>query len=269
MPELPEVETICRQLNDKLKGHVIECVTILQSGREKPAGQKLIDILRRKKIESVKRRAKLIVWHFSDGTALVTHLKMTGSQILVDKKYIPKKHDRMVFEIGPHCLVWADIRKFGHINYLDSKEFADLLVKYGPEPLTLKPEEIAKLFIKPKTRNIKSALLNQQVIAGIGNIYADESLFRAGIKPTRRLGSLSAQDRMNLAKAIQEVLKEAIKYKGTSAQNCYDANGQKGSFVQRLNVYGRKNQPCKKCGAPITRIVVAQRGTHYCPKCQK
>lgn len=268
MPELPEVETICRQLNTKLPGHIIKCVTILISGREQPAGHKLIDILTHKKIQSVSRRAKLIIWNFSDGTSLVTHLKMTGSQILIDKKYKPKKHDRIIFDIGPHRVVWADIRKFGHMNYLDKTELEKQLGKFGPEPLEITPEQIADLFMTPKTRSLKSALLNQQVIAGIGNIYADESLFRAGLRPTRKLGSLSAQDRISLAKAIQKVLKEAIVYKGTSAQNYYDANGQKGDFVKRLNVYGRKNLPCKKCGSPIVRIVVAQRGTHYCAKCQ-
>lgn len=268
MPELPEVETICRQLNDKLKGHTIKRVTVLQSGRENPSGQTLIDILNHKKIKSVRRRAKLIIWNFSDDTSLVTHLKMTGSQILIDKKYTPKKHDRIIFDIGPHRVVWADIRKFGHMNYLLKKELTKQLSKYGPEPLELTTEQISRLFTAPKTCKIKSALLDQKRLAGIGNIYADESLFRSGIQPTRHLASLSAQDRINLAKAIQRVLKEAIAYKGTSAQNYYDANGQKGDFANRLNVYGRKNELCKKCGSPIVRIVVAQRGTHYCPKCQ-
>lgn len=269
MPELPEVETIKRQLNSKLAGLTIKSVVILKSGREKPEGNKFIKVLTGKKIKSIDRRAKLIVWKFVDGSALVTHLKMTGRLIVVDENYKPQKHDRIIFEIGPQHLVWSDIRQFGHMNYLTSNELNATYDKLGPEPLEIKPQQIAELFKKPKTRKVKVALLDQSTLAGVGNIYADEALFRAQIKPMRRLGQITAKERLALAKAIQEILKQAIKLKGTSSQDYVDANGEQGKFEKMLNVYGRKNLPCKICGTPIVRTVVAQRGTHYCSKCQK
>lgn len=268
MPELPEVETIKRQLDSKLAGQKIKSVKILKSGREKPVGIKFVKILIGKKIRHIERRAKLIIWKFSDDDALVTHLKLTGRLIVVDKKYTPQKHDRIIFEIGSHRLVWSDVRQFGHMNYFTPVELKNTLDKFGPEPLEMKPEQIAELFKSPKTRKVKVALLDQTTLAGIGNIYADESLFRAKIKPTRHLGELTAVERLALAKAIQDVLKLAIKLKGTSSQDYLDAHGERGQFDKILNVYRRKNLPCRVCGTPIVRTVVAQRGTHYCPKCQ-
>jgi formamidopyrimidine-DNA glycosylase len=269
MPELPEVETIRRQLDSKLKGRTIKSVQILKTGRETPHGTAFAKAVTGKKIKMMDRRAKLLVWRFTDGTGLTTHLKLTGTVILVDKKYQPTKHDRMIFQIGPQRLVWADVRQFGRMTFLTKDELEKTLSKFGPEPLELKTQQLADLFKKPKTRNIKAALFDQSTLAGIGNIYADESLFRAKIKPTRRLGSLTVGDRLRLAKAIHDVLKEAIKLKGTSAQDYYDAYGQEGGFEKKLNVYQRKDLPCKVCGTPIVRTVVAQRGTHYCPSCQR
>ncbi|MFA6099735.1 MAG: bifunctional DNA-formamidopyrimidine glycosylase/DNA-(apurinic or apyrimidinic site) lyase [Patescibacteria group bacterium] len=269
MPELPEVETIRRQLDAKLKGQIIKSVRILKTGRETPPGQAFAKAITGKKIKMIDRRAKLIVWRFTDGSGITTHLKLTGTVILVDKNYKPAKHDRMIFQIGSHYLVWADVRQFGRMSYLSHEALEKKLSEFGPEPLTLKPIQIAELFKRPVTRNVKSALFDQTTLAGVGNIYADESLFRAKIKPTRRLGSLTADDRLRLAKAIQAVLKQAIKLKGTSAQDYVDAHGQEGKFEKFLNVYQRKSLPCKVCGTPIVRTVVAQRGTHYCPSCQK
>jgi formamidopyrimidine-DNA glycosylase len=269
MPELPEVETIRRQLNEKLKNQVIRSVQILKIGRETPHGQAFAKAVTGKKINLIDRRAKLLIWRFTDGSSVTIHLKLTGRVILVDNKFKPGKHDRMIFEIGPHRLVWSDMRQFGRTNFLTADALEKKLSEYGPEPLEIKPEQLAALFINPKTRNVKSALLNQEVLAGVGNIYADEALFRAKIRPTRKLGSLTASDRLSLAKAVQEVLKLAIKLKGTSSQDYLDAYGQEGKFEKVLNVYQRKGLPCKVCGTPIIRTVVAQRGTHYCPKCQK
>lgn len=269
MPELPEVETIRRQLDAKLKGQTIKSVQILKTGRETPHGQAFAKAITGKIIKMIDRRAKLLLWRFTDGSAIATHLKLTGTVILVDKKYQPTKHDRMIFQIGPHRLAWGDMRQFGTMTYYSPEALEKKLSEYGPEPLTLKPIQIAELFKRPVTRNVKSALFDQTTLAGIGNIYADESLFRAKIKPTKRLGSLTANDRLRLAKAIQQVLKEAIKLRGTSAQDYVDAYGQEGKFEKFLNVYQRKGLPCKVCGTPIIRTVVAQRGTHYCPNCQK
>lgn len=269
MPELPEVETIRRQLNAKLKNQTIKSVRILKTGRETPHGQAFVKAVTGKKIKMIDRRAKLLIWRFTDGSSVTIHLKLTGRVILVDKKYQPGKHDRMVFEIGPNRLIWSDMRQFGTINFLSNEALEKKLSEYGPEPLEIKSEQLAALFKSPKTRNVKSALLNQEVLAGVGNIYADEALFRSKIRPTRKLGSLTADDRLKLAKAVQEVLKQAIELKGTSSQDYLDAYGQEGKFEKVLRVYQRKGLPCKVCGTPIVRTVVAQRGTHYCPNCQK
>lgn len=269
MPELPEVETIKRQLDAKLKGETVRRITLLKAGRENPHGKLFVKAVEGKTIAKMDRRAKLIVWRFDDGTGLTTHLRMTGKLMFVDGDYEPNKHDRMLFEIGPYRLAWADVRQFGHMNYLDGSELQKALDKYGPEPLEMEPEDIAELLKGPKTRNIKAALLDQMKLAGIGNIYADETLFRAKLKPTHKLGALTAKHRLDIAKRIQEILKESIEAKGTSSQDYRDSNGEKGGFAAFLNVYKRKGEPCRVCGTPIVRTVIAQRGTHYCPKCQK
>lgn len=269
MPELPEVETIRRQLDAKLKGQCIEHIELLKSGRENPHGRLFVKALQGKRIAGIDRRAKLIVWRFEDGSGLTTHLKMTGRLIFVEPGYQANKHDRMIFRMGPHRLVWADVRQFGHMNYLEGPELQKTLDHYGPEPLEMTPEGLADLLKGPKTRNIKAALLDQAKLAGIGNIYADETLFRAKLKPTHRLSALTHRQRLNIAKCMQQVLSESIEAKGTSSQDYRDSNGERGGFMERLNVYRRKGEPCKICGTPIVRTVIAQRGTHYCPKCQK
>ena len=269
MPELPEVETICRQLNRELHGGKIESIEILKSGHLQPEAVKFKKLISGKSIIQIKRRAKLIIWKLSGGLNIVTHLKMTGRLVIVDLNYKPQKHDRIIFSIGHKKLVWSDMRQFGFMYAVKQNELPKLLAHYGPEPLDIKAADLAKLFIEPKTRNVKSALLNQKVIAGIGNIYADEALFRAHIRPTRHLGDLTDTERINLAKSIQAVLKQSIAKQGTSSRNYVNASGQPGKFAAYLNVYGRENLSCKKCSAKIQRIVVAQRGTHYCPKCQK
>ncbi len=288
MPELPEVETIARQLNDKLKGATVEAVELLQSGRETPVGKKFVSALTGKKILSIGRRAKLLVWNFDDGTAMLAHLKMTGRFVFVKPNYVPGKHDRAVFyfrrtshvatspglrrgtrDAGRLVLVWSDVRKFGFVKYVEREELHDVMSCYGPEPLEAQAHELAERLKSPKTRKVKIALLNQEVIAGVGNIYADEALHRAKIRPTRRLGTLSEDDRLRLAKEIKKILCESIEQGGTSANDYVDASGKKGNFLGFLRVYGRGGEKCRDCGTEIKRIVMGQRGTHYCPTCQR
>ncbi len=285
MPELPEVETIAKQLNEKLQGRTIKSVTLLKSGREFPSGKKFVAGLVGKKIQSITRRAKLLIWKFTDGSGLTAHLKMTGRFVFVDKKYQPQKHDQAVFEfvgVPLACaragarpartihLVWSDVRKFGFMKlFAYSYELAKALEKFGPEPLESSAKELAERLIRPKTRKVKVALMDQTTIAGIGNIYADEALFRAKLRPTRRLSSLAFADRLRLAKEIQKVLKESLRHRGTSASDYVDSSGQRGSFLKHLRVYGRAGERCVVCGTAIKRIVIGQRGTHYCPTCQR
>lgn len=273
MPELPEVETIRRQLDEALAGKRIESVELLKSGREEPAGKEFVACLVGKKIKNIQRRAKLIVWRFDDGSVMFTHLKMTGRLVLADKGLKSGKHDRAIFSFTDHKngkdLIWSDVRQFGFMKCLSAEEAKKVLDAYGPEPLEINAKELAERLLKPKTRKVKVALMDQTTIAGIGNIYADEALFRSGVRPTRPLGRLTVKERLEIAKQIQALLKLSIKHRGTSANDYVDASGQQGNFLKLLQVYGRGGEKCVKCGTPIKRIVIGQRGTHFCPKCQR
>jgi formamidopyrimidine-DNA glycosylase len=151
---------------------------------------------------------------------------------------------------------------------MSADELAATLCMYGPEPLESEAAVLASRLEKPRMRRIKAALLDQATIAGIGNIYADEVLHRAGILPTRRLDQLTSEERLRIARNIQNVLHEAVAQRGTSANDYVDTQGEKGGFLSLLRVYGRKGEPCRTCGTPIQKSVFAQRGTHVCPTCQ-
>lgn len=270
MPELPEVETVRTQLDAQIRGAKILDIQIWKHGREKPVGEAFCQSLEGKRVREVQRRAKLLVWKFDDGSAMTAHLKMTGRFVFVDADYLPSKHDRMLFRFdnGAH-LVWNDVRQFGFVHAVSEDELEKILSKYGPEPLSSDITYLVTRIKGPGTRSIKAALLNQQVIAGIGNIYADEACFRAGIRPTRRLGKMSERDRVNLMTHVKELLQEAVEQRGTSANDYVDTEGKKGGFLSLLRVYGRAGEPCVNCKTPIKKIILAQRGTHYCQECQR
>lgn len=271
MPELPEVETITRQLNEKLPGATITNVEVFFGNRLQP--QKTFTThLVGKKVIGIKRRAKLVVFCFDNGDAMLAHLKMTGHLIVHQQKPTIEKHDHVLFELagssGASHLLWSDIRKFGYLKIVNSKELNDILGAYGPEPLEISAQELAH-HLGQSHGNLKSTLLNQKHVAGIGNIYADEACFRARLRPTKSITACSARDLLRLAEEIQKVLHESIAQKGTSANNYVDANGTRGGFLSLLRIYGRGGQPCVQCGTTIKKIVHAGRGTHFCPECQK
>ncbi len=268
MPELPEVETVRRQLDERLRGARIRSVQLLRSGREFPVGVRFIGAIQGKKIQSIDRRAKLLVWRFDDGTAMTAHLKMTGRFVFVEPDYVPQKHDRVVFETEVSRLVWADVRQFGFLKIVSGRELEEVLESYGLEPLEVSENELAETLRTKSARTIKAALLDQTLIAGVGNIYADEALHRAGIRPTRRVASLTEAERLRVAQGIRSVLSESLAQRGTSANDYVDTEGSRGGFLELLRVYGREGEPCRNCGELIKRIVVVQRGTHYCPGCQ-
>ncbi len=269
MPELPEVETVKRQLQKGLSGRKIVDLEMWKRGRIKPEGAKFAEGLFGRTFLSVERRAKLLIFKLDDGTALTAHLKMTGKFVFVSAEYQPVKHDRILFILDDGTrLVWSDVRQFGFIHQVSSEELEKILSVYGPEPLETSAESLAERIIQPKTRMLKAALLNQEVVAGIGNIYADEACHRAGLRPTRRLGSLSKKDRVNVMRQAQLILKESLAQKGTSANDYVDTQGERGGFLGLLRVYGREGEPCKTCKVSIKKLVLAQRGTHYCPSCQ-
>lgn len=271
MPELPEVETVRRQLHHGLRNKTITRVQLLKTGREKPVGQAFVHTLQGQKITAVERRAKLLVWRLENSQAIIAHLKMTGRFTFQPEKYTPLKHDRAVFSLSDTTttLVWADTRQFGFMRVVSAIELNKILATYGPEPLETSTKVLADVFKSSSTRTIKAALLDQTLIAGIGNIYADETCHRAGIRPTRRVHTLTAQERLRLAHAIQEVLRASLERRGTSANDYVDTQGKKGGFVSILRVYGREGKPCRNCKSIIKKMALAQRGTHYCANCQK
>lgn len=271
MPELPEVETITRQLNDKLSGATITNVEVFFGNRLQPQ-KTFTKVTVGRKIVNIKRRAKLVVFCFDNGSAMIAHLKMTGHLIVHQQKPTIEKHDHVLFELtgSPSAshLLWSDIRKFGYLKIVSKGDLSDISKHYGPEPLEISAQELAK-HIGTSRSNLKSTLLNQKRVAGIGNIYADEACFRARLRPTKSIAACSARDLLRLAEEIQKVLHESIAQKGTSANNYVDANGTRGGFLSLLRIYGRGGQPCVQCGTTIKKIVHAGRGTHFCPECQK
>ncbi len=274
MPELPEVETVRRQLEKRLEGARVLGVTVWQSDKERPQGEAFTAALKGKRITALERRGKLLLWRFSDGMVLAVHLKMTGKLIFYDKKPSgpANRHERLLFtfkrgsETG--YLAWSDVRRFGYVRLLDAAATDAALSEYGPEPLTATVETLVERLSRPSKRTIKAILLDQSIIAGIGNIYADEACFLSAIHPARRQGSLRLAERWTLAASIQDVLARSVKQRGTSAHTYVDTEGKKGGFLRLLQVYGRAGEACLRCANPITKCVLAGRGTHLCLVCQ-
>jgi formamidopyrimidine-DNA glycosylase len=263
MPELPEVETVRLDVLPFVKGRTIKNIEIIdhrnikgisaKQFRKKIVNQKIVD---------VERRAKYLLFKLASGKYLVIHLGMTGRLLFSPDDYV-----KVIFNLsGNKALYFSDARLFGKIRFYD--HYPPL--KLGPEPLTRDfTVEKFKEILKKRKGAIKSVLLDQKFLSGIGNIYAIESLFRSGIHPQRRANSLSDKEIKKLHKEIQKILLEALGYRGTSDSWFVDARGKKGGFQLRLKVYGRKDEPCFKCKSRVKRIVMGQRGTYFCPRCQK
>jgi formamidopyrimidine-DNA glycosylase len=225
MPELPEVETIRRQLQGQIVGKKLE-------GR---------------KITGVRRRAKLLIIDFADGGSLVFHLKLTGQLIFNGQ---PSRHTRKVFNFDDGSrLIFNDMRKFGWWKEL--KETKTLEDKFGPEALDVKFKTFWELLRRRPKAKIKSLLMDQKFIAGIGNIYSDEILFAAKVRPMRPAGTLSEKEAKNIFINIRKILKKAIKYHGSSVENYLDARGKKGTFVRFLKVYQKETKSCGRCGGIV------------------
>jgi formamidopyrimidine-DNA glycosylase len=269
MPELPEVETIARGLHKRVAGDLIESVWI-GSKREplKSPAATITAALEGARVDQVRRVGKHIVFdlsaHKGAGSTWIVHLGMTGRMLVAAPETEMANHTHLVARLkSGRELRFVDPRRFGRLE-VQSSSFAGP----GTEPLQVTLEEFIQLF-KGRKAPIKGALLNQKLLHGVGNIYADESLFRAGIRPRRRAGSLTRQESAKLHAALQEVLKEAIAAGGSSISDYVDAEGEEGFFQLQHRAYGRGGEPCLVCKTPIKKIVVAGRGTHYCPKCQK
>lgn len=282
MPELPEVETVARGLDLRVAGDVIESVWLGEKPEPlKSPAKEIVAVLERSRIAKVRRVGKHIVFDLEraprngKGKAVphgqwIVHLGMSGRMQVAQPRDELLKHTHAVLKLkSGRELRFVDPRRFGRLAVvrLDAKAATGFAAP-GDEPLDSQADRFVELFRKRKTP-IKSALLNQKLLSGVGNIYADESLFRAGIRPRRSATSLTREQLVRLHAALKEVLKEAIALGGSSVSDYVDADGKEGFFQLQHRVYGRESEPCLVCKTPIKRIVIAGRSSHYCPRCQK
>ncbi len=290
MPELPEVETIAQGLNKRVAGDSIESVWIGSKKQPlKSSAAVIASTLEGKRIVRVHRAGKHIVFDLEgdatekakratrgksqrpspDTAQWIVHLGMTGHMTVSDPATEVAKHTHLIAKLASgRELRFVDPRMFGKLSVHLHAGDAGGFDPGGIEPLDATEEQFIALFRGRKTP-IKSALLNQKLLRGVGNIYADESLFRAGIRPRRRAASLTRAQLSKLYRAVQEVLREAIAAGGSSISDYVDANGEEGFFQLQHRVYGRESEACFLCKTPIRRIVLAGRSSHYCAKCQK
>jgi formamidopyrimidine-DNA glycosylase len=291
VPELPEVETIANGLAKRVTGDVIRAIWLGSKPEPlKSTPSEIAAALEFKRIVAVRRVGKHIVFDLQRAPAgqarrapggvrtpkkpfaspapvpdaqWVVHLGMTGRLLVSDPQEEVPKHTHAILTLSSgRELRFVDPRRFGRLSVAQGFKAT------GSEPLEVKVERFVELFRERKTP-IKSALLNQKLLSGVGNIYADESLFRAGIRPSRRANSLAKQHMRRLYLAVQQVLKEAIALGGSSVSDYVDADGEEGFFQLQHRVYGREGERCLVCKTPIKRLVIAGRSSHYCPNCQK
>jgi formamidopyrimidine-DNA glycosylase len=287
MPELPEVETVRLQLKHKVLKKVINQVEVFHQKtveHNRSIGKKLSG----KQIADIDRVGKLMIFSFvnEDNLFLLAHLKMTGQFFYVDKKgavsggghsltaadtNVPNKHTRVAFHFtDDSSLFFNDMRLFGYTKLADAKMVAEARKGFGPEPIdeAFDVEWFVTQVRKRKTP-IKAALLDQSFIAGLGNIYVDEALWRAQVKPMRLATTLTKKEAAAIAAASGDVMRESIAVGGTTFQHFKDTGGENGNFTDYLKVFGKQGELCSRCGAIIKKTRCAGRGTHYCPKCQK
>jgi formamidopyrimidine-DNA glycosylase len=268
MPELPEVETVVRTLRPRLVGRALGVVQHLRADIVEPEGTDLASQIACRRVVAIDRRGKRIILTLDDGNRFYVHLGMTG-RLTVEGAGVPvQPHTHLIVEIadGDSQLRFRDPRRFGGIWWLGMNGIGD--ERIGPEPLDLRAAQLAQRLAKTR-RAIKSALLDQRLIAGLGNIYVDESLFRARIHPLTRADRLKLPQVQALTRAIKSVLRHAIRHRGSTLRDYRDAEGARGGFQLRHQVYDREGKPCATCGRPIQRIVSGGRSTHFCKRCQR
>jgi formamidopyrimidine-DNA glycosylase len=280
MPELPEVETIAAGVHERIHGERIKAVEL--GGKPEPfrtPAEEMAIGLRGKRIQRVYRVGKHIVFDLTEGRSnspvaqWVVHLGMTGKLLVASPDVPLPRHAHAVLLLSSgRELRFVDPRRFGRLSFLEleneTKPGQGAFRGPGHEPLSIGKEEFVALF-RGRKLSIKAALLNQKLLHGVGNIYADESLFRAGIRPAKSAGKLTRKELERLHEALQKVLQEAISLGGSSVSDYVDADGSKGFFQLEHRVYLRTGQPCRICETLIRRILLAGRGTHFCPKCQR
>ncbi|NMO95476.1 DNA-formamidopyrimidine glycosylase [Paenibacillus lemnae] len=273
MPELPEVETVKRTLNELIQGKHIDHVTVkLPRIIQRPDDiEAFAFMLKGHTVERVERRGKFLRI-VMDGLVLVSHLRMEGRYGLYENHDPVELHTHVIFHFDDGTeLRYKDVRQFGTMHlFAPGEEFKNPpLSRLGYEPLdnTFTLGTFQEMLLTKKTK-IKVVLLNQAYVVGIGNIYVDEALFRAGIHPERTANSLTSDEQSSLYHAIVATLSEAVEAGGSSIKSYVNGQGKAGSFQHSLRIYGRKDEPCDQCGNPIVKTVVGGRGTHFCPSCQ-
>lgn len=286
MPELPEVETVRLQLKHKVVGRTIDTVEVfhMKTVEHDPSFQKK---LRGKKIDDIDRIGKLLIFSFENESNLflLAHLKMTGQfffvgggetvggghSMAVGDRELPGRHTRVAFHFTDHTsLFFNDMRLFGYTKLATAKAMDEARKGFGPEPID--PEFDIDWFVtqaRKRKMPIKGVLLDQSFVAGLGNIYVDEALWRAQVRPMRKANTLTKKEAAAIAAASGDVMRESIAVGGTTFQHFVDTGGDNGNFSDYLKVFGKQGQVCSRCGGTILKTRCAGRGTHYCSKCQK
>lgn len=288
MPELPEVETVRIQLAHALKGHTIRGVEVFHD-KTVASDSTFEERLVGKTFQSVDRVGKLLIFSFveEDNLFILAHLKMTGQFFYVDEQadivtggghsmseavsLFPHVHTRLALYLDEGAaLYFNDMRLFGYVKLATMVEMEEARSKFGPEP-TGEAFDVEWFTKKLRTRRtaVKAALLDQSFVAGLGNIYVDEALFRSGVRPARRADRVTLVEARKIGYEAGAVMNESIQVGGTTFQNFVDTGGKHGNFTDYLQVFGRQGQACKVCGTTIKKIRCAGRGTHFCPQCQK
>jgi formamidopyrimidine-DNA glycosylase len=296
MPELPEVETVARDLQRWVVGATIERSTVHwdRTIRHPQPAERFEAEISGATIQRVTRRAKTVLIHLEDGRVMTVALRMTGALIVTDADAPPDPYARVVFSLSDgRQLRYRDVRKFGRIGLwpggglrsvgagrgarsrkvaegTGSYRIGEVFSGHGPEPLShsFSAQRFAERLSR-RSAKLKALLLDQSFIAGVGNIYADEALWRARLHPLRTADTLTPQEVRRLHRAVRQVLREGIANRGSSFSDYVGADGEPGANAERLAVYRRTGEPCYRCGRRIERIVVGQRSTHYCPRCQR
>jgi formamidopyrimidine-DNA glycosylase len=270
MPELPEVETTRRGIRAALRGHEITAFELRQHRLRWPVAASLVRELPGQRVREVRRRAKYLLIELDRGT-LIAHLGMSGSLRIVPPgtPWLPHDHYELVLDSG-RALRFNDPRRFGSLHWTTGDPLGHpLLAGLGPEPLE---RDFDGDYLTERARGrrvaVKQFLLDQRIVVGVGNIYASEALFRAGIHPRRAAGRVSRERYRRLAHAVREVLEEAIRQGGTTLRDYVSPDGTPGYFRQKLFVYERAGEPCRRCRTPIRRLAQGQRSTYFCPSCQ-
>jgi formamidopyrimidine-DNA glycosylase len=287
MPELPEVETVCRQLDPELSGRKIEALEVLDPRWCRPmAPKKLETAVARATIEGLGRRGKYLLLALDGERTLVMHLRMTGNLVLVEgeekldpsegrrlyeaERSVSERHLRARFSLDDGRRVWfTDPRRFGEAFLIDNAKLGERFGKLGVEPLShaFTPEALG-MMAAGRTAPLKSFLLDQSGVAGVGNIYADEALFRARLHPLSPAGSMKPEHLVALRDAVRAALEAGINGGGASIDDYRDGRGEKGTMQNEFLVHTREGEPCPRCDGTIVRIVVSGRSTYYCPSCQ-